>query len=80
MLPLFVFLACLAVVSFDDYQTHRHSSHNAVCLTELGLPAGKVKSEQDQRRRLTLCTSPVVDFTAKKSVHLSAMEFLVVVF
>lgn len=39
--PLFVVLACLAVVSLDDYQTHRHSSHNPVCLTDTGLNKSK---------------------------------------
>lgn len=77
--PLFVVLACLAVVSSDDYQTHRHSSHDAVCLTDFCLPAGKVKSEQDQRRWMPLCTAPIVDFTGKK-IHLSLMDFLVVMF
>lgn len=71
MFPLFVVLACLAVVSSDDYQTHRHSSHDAVCLTDFCLPAGKVKSGQDQRRWMPLCTAPIVDFTGgKKSTSL----------
>lgn len=60
---LFVVFACLAVVSSDDYRTHRHSSHDAVCLSDLDLPAGKVKSEQDRRRWMPLCTAPIVDFT-----------------
>lgn len=58
--PLFVVLACLAVVSLDDYQTHRHSSHNPVCLTDMSLPAGKVKSEQVQRRWMPLRAALIV--------------------
>jgi len=58
--PLFVVLACLAVVSLDDYRTHRHSSHNPVCLTDTGLPADKVKSEQDQRTWMPPCAALIV--------------------
>lgn len=63
---LFVVFACLAVVSLDDYQTHRHSSHNPVCLTDMGLPAGKVKSEQDQRRWIPLWAALIVQTSQRK--------------
>lgn len=63
---VFVVFACLAAVSSDDYQTHRHSSsHGAVCLSHLDLPAGKVKSEQDFRRWMPLCSTSIVDFTGE---------------
>lgn len=39
------------------------SHHTAVCLTDSGLPAGKVKSEQDQRRWMPRCSAAIVDFT-----------------
>ncbi len=54
VLPLFVVLACLAVVSLDDFETHRHPPHSPAWITDMGLPAGKVKSEQDQRRWMPL--------------------------
>lgn len=63
---VFVVFACLAAVSSDDYQTHRHSSsRGAVCLSHLDLPAGKVKSEQDFRRWMPLCSTSIVDFTGE---------------
>lgn len=82
MFPVFVVLVCLAVVSLDDYQNHRHSSHNPVCLTDTGLPAGKVKSEQDQKRWMPLRAALIVQTSqGRKSVHPSrknSLDFLVV--
>lgn len=66
MFPLFVVLACLAVVSSDDFKTHRHSPHKPACLTDMGLPAGKVKSEQDQRRWMPLCAALIVQTSQGK--------------
>lgn len=80
--PLFVVLACLAVVSLDDYQTHRHSSHNPVCLTDMGLPAGKVKSEQDQRRWMPLRAAVIVQTSQGENLSTplgrNSPDFLVV--
>lgn len=68
MFPLFVVLACLEVVSLDDYQTHRQSSHNPVCLTDMGLPGGKVKSEQDRRRWMPLRAALIVQTSQGEKV------------
>lgn len=79
---LFVVLACLAVVSIDDYQTHRHSSHNPVCLTDTGLPAGKVKSEQDQRRWMPLRAALIVQTSQGTNLSTplgrNSLDFLVI--
>lgn len=75
MFPLFVVLACLAVVSSDNYQTHRHSSHNPVCLTDMGLPARKIQVRTRPKEvDATACRSYCSDFARKKSVHPSRMK------
>lgn len=75
MFSLFVVLVCLAVVSLDDYQTHRHSSHNPACLTDMGLPAGKVKSEQDQRRWIPLWAALIVQTSQRKKIGRNSLDF-----
>lgn len=64
--PLFVVPVCLAVVSLDDYQNHKHSSHNPVRLPDMGLPAGKVKSEHDQRRWMPEHAAVIVQTSQEK--------------
>lgn len=78
--PLFVVLACLAVVSSDDYQTHRHSSHNPICLTDTGLPVRKVESRQVRRRRMPVHSALVVSREKNVSAPLgwNTLDFLVV--